>query len=251
MKRPSAGTRPAARGGAGAGARARGGRACSTSASAAAGPAPAPPRPRPTRRGALVALGGGALWAAGGRRAEGAEGPAGGGGGGGRPPPGGRLPIQTVKEVIKRDWAEGQYYVTGKLTPWVFAEDCYFREPTQTVVGKGSVERFSNALPKLFDGDSSRTDLISLTIQDEHTLVAKWRLEGALRLPGTPPFKPFTGTTVYKTNAKGYIARHVESWDIPTADAYFSVITGYGSKFTNSTAEPQWVGAPPAPPLPK
>ena len=180
-----------------------------------------------------------------------AAGAAGGGGGGGRPPPGGRLPIQTVKEVIKRDWAEGQYYVTGKLTPWVFAEDCYFREPTQTVVGKGSVERFSNALPKLFDGDSSRTDLISLTIQDEHTLVAKWRLEGALRLPGTPPFKPFTGTTVYKTNAKGYIARHVESWDIPTADAYFSVITGYGSKFTNSTAEPQWVGAPPAPPLPK
>ena len=61
-------------------------------------------------------------------------------------------------------------------------------------------------MPRQFDYENSQIDLISIDIQDAHTIQISFRLAGKF----TPLFlglklKPFTGSCVFKTNEKGLI----------------------------------------------
>lgn len=40
------------------------------------------------------------------------------------------MPIDELKDLIVKDFQENQYYITGKLTPEVFEDDCVFTDPT-------------------------------------------------------------------------------------------------------------------------
>ena len=178
---------------------------------------------------------------------------------------------------------------TGQITPSVFADDCVFVDPTTNVKGP---EKYSRAVASLFDPDASRADLISAEVRclstltwcpwlcvcpllsfaqhalsqvlDPHTLRFRWRFDATLRSPVRLKFKPYTGTTIYRTNADGLIAEHLETWcvasycipnavrprpswttlhhlfgcvrDISAADAFISALI------------PSF-GAPPAPPV--
>ncbi|EFJ46803.1 hypothetical protein VOLCADRAFT_92622 [Volvox carteri f. nagariensis] len=136
-------------------------------------------------------------------------------------------------DAIRRDFVERQYYVTGNLTPQLFAPDCVFKDPTVEVVG---VEPYVRALQALFDPSTSRADLISIRATAPSTVVLRWRLEGSLKLAGLK-IKPYTGTTVYTLSDDGKVIRHEETWDISTVDAFVSTFfPGFG--------------APPAPPVP-
>jgi hypothetical protein len=46
------------------------------------------------------------------------------------------------------------------------------------------VDKYTTAVAALFDPATSRADLISLEVQDPHTLKLRWRLEGKLQLGG-------------------------------------------------------------------
>lgn len=89
---------------------------------------------------------------------------------------------------------------------------------------------YSKAVASLFDSQQSRADLLSIETVNDHTIQLKWRLEGALNLPGKPRIKPYTGTTIYTTNAAGLIAMHQEEWDISALDAFVSIVwPGFGA----------------------
>ena len=49
-------------------------------------------------------------------------------------------------------------------------------------------------------------------VLDPHTLRFRWRFDATLRSPIRLKFKPYTGTTLYRTNADGLIAEHLETW---------------------------------------
>lgn len=143
------------------------------------------------------------------------------------------LSITELKDVVQKDFVQGQYYVTGKLSPEVYSSDCVFKDPTTTVKG---VQPYTTAVSKLFKPAKSQADLISLKVAGPDTLVLKWRLAATLNVPGSPAIKPYTGTTKYVTNKAGLICQHLEQWDISAFDAFVSVL------FPN-------FGAPAAPPV--
>jgi len=140
---------------------------------------------------------------------------------------------------------EGQYYVTGRLPPGLFKDDCVFIDPTTRVVG---AQKYATVVASLFDAAHSRADLLSIAPggrgpgadEDDspQTVVLRWRLEGRLALPGNPPVKAYTGTTTYSLDDGGAVVEQLERWDITAADAF-------ASSFLPSWA---WRGAPPAPP---
>lgn len=144
-----------------------------------------------------------------------------------------QLSISELKDVVEKDFVQNQYYVTGKLSPQVYASDCVFKDPTTNVKG---VQPYTSAVSKLFDPSKSRADLISLKISGPDSLVLQWRLAAVLNIPGSPAIKPYTGTTKYVTNQAGLVCQHLEQWDISAFDAFVSVL------FPN-------FGAPPAPPV--
>lgn len=116
--------------------------------------------------------------------------------------------------------------------PFAIAES-RARTYTHVCVQLAGPEKYSAALKVLFDPAASRADLLAISAPDDHTVVLRWRLEGALRLGGLR-IKPYTGTTVYTISDAGQVARHEETWDISTLDAFVS------------TFVPSF-GAPPAP----
>lgn len=135
--------------------------------------------------------------------------------------------------MVQRDFVQGQYYVTGKLSPEVYTSDCVFKDPTTIVKG---VQPYTTAVSKLFKPEKSQADLISLKVTGPDTLMLKWRLAATLNVLGSPAIKPYTGTTKYVTNKAGLICQHLEQWDISAFDAFVSVL------FPN-------FGAPAAPPV--
>lgn len=52
--------------------------------------------------------------------------------------------------------------MTGNLTRDIFTPDCVFADPTTRVVG---VDRYSDAVAKLFDKKASKADLISIKVR--------------------------------------------------------------------------------------
>lgn len=71
------------------------------------------------------------------------------------------LPIDDLKSIIVRDFQENQYYITGKLSPEVFEDDCVFTDPTTRVQG---TETYAKAVASLFDPKTSRADLIDISV---------------------------------------------------------------------------------------
>ncbi|KAK9864883.1 hypothetical protein WJX84_003686 [Apatococcus fuscideae] len=139
---------------------------------------------------------------------------------------------QDLIPQVQRDFQEGQYYITGRLTQDIFAPDCTFKDPTTNVKGP---QAYSKAVAALFDPERSRADLISIKALGTDAIELKWRFEAVLKFPTSPKIKPYTGTTIYHIS-NGLIDQHVETWDISALDAFISVFV------------PSY-GAPPAPPV--
>ncbi|CEL99516.1 unnamed protein product [Vitrella brassicaformis CCMP3155] len=130
-----------------------------------------------------------------------------------------KLDVRTVAETVRRDFLQGQYYVTGDLTPSIYAKDCIFIDPTVTVQG---VDTYVRAVRNLFDPATSQADLLGLEVLDDSHIRVEWRLGGSLKLPWKPVVKPYTGRTLYTLNDRGLIVRHEEEWDISAAQAFLS-----------------------------
>eukprot|EP00878_Enallax_costatus_P003264 GHUV01003467.1.p1 GENE.GHUV01003467.1~~GHUV01003467.1.p1 ORF type:complete len:135 (+),score=28.65 GHUV01003467.1:447-851(+) len=128
---------------------------------------------------------------------------------------------------------DSRYYVTGKLTPSLYDDQCTFKDPTTNVKG---VKPYTTAVASLFDPTVSKADLLSSKVSGPNSVTLRWRLEGKLKL-GNLSIKPYTGTTVYTVDEEsGLITKHTETWDISALDAFVSTLI------------PSF-GAPPAPPV--
>lgn len=144
--------------------------------------------------------------------------------------------VQLAVDALADAFERRQYYVTGDLPEGLFDDQCVFIDPTTRVVG---AKKYANVVAKLFDGAHSRADLLSIAPGVEpSTVELKWRLEGQLALPGNPPIKAYTGSTLYRLDPAGKVREQVESWDVSAFDAFAS----------SFLPKALWTGAPPAPP---
>jgi len=122
------------------------------------------------------------------------------------------------------DYVERQYYVTGRLTKQIYADDCFFDAPDPDMPVTG-LTKYVDAISNLFERKSSQVQLLCIETIDDKTILARWRLEGTLKLPWRPKVKPYTGVTVYHLNEQGLVQRHTELWSITAFDAFVSVST--------------------------
>lgn len=148
------------------------------------------------------------------------------------------LDLPTRLNILRDDYVKRQYFVTGRLSYSIYRDDCFFDGPDPDGRVRGT-QKFADAAAGLFDSRLSRVDLIDIYEQvddagGDMTVVAHWRLEGALMLPWRPRIKPYVGSTRFKFDADGLVMEHLESWEISVFDAFFSVIW-------------KQFGAPPAP----
>ena len=126
-------------------------------------------------------------------------------------------------EVVREDIEERQYYVTGRITPSVYADRCFFDSPDPDMPVR-TLSRYSDALHGLFDPKLSAIELLGLEKVDDRSFVARWRLSGALKLPWRPLIKPYLGVTLYELDADGLIASHNEQWSVSALEAFGSTL---------------------------
>jgi len=148
------------------------------------------------------------------------------------PPPGWRcegetclknkhLSIQETEQIIRNDWREDTnkgYYITGRLNTTIYRDDCLFDGPDPDMPVRG-LRKYLNAASQLFDQGKSRSELLSLEIQDD-LIVAKWRMNGILRLPWRPWIPEVTGTTTYHRDEDGLIYLHEETRDTSVVETF-------------------------------
>lgn len=132
------------------------------------------------------------------------------------------LPMEELKEMIRRDWREDTnkgYYINGRLNTAIYRDDCMFDGPDPDMPVRG-LRKYLNAASQLFDHASSTAKLLSLEIVNAHTIVARWEIEGVLHLPWHPKLPAWTGSTMYHFDENGLIRLHEESWDISVLRAF-------------------------------
>jgi Uncharacterized conserved protein (DUF2358) len=153
------------------------------------------------------------------------------------PPPGHRskfsceektlgLTTSQLVEAIRRDWREETgkgYYITGNLNTTIFRDDCLFAGPDPDMPVQG-LRKYLNAASQLFDRSKSCADLLSLDTSLDASgntvVVARWRMNGVLRLPWKPTLPEWTGSTTYHFDNKGLIYLHEETWDMSVWQAF-------------------------------
>lgn len=133
------------------------------------------------------------------------------------------LSMENRLRIIAEDFTVRQYYVTGRLSADIYAEDCLFDGPDPDVPVRG-LAKYTDATGNLFYRPKSRVDLLQIDVVDGEKIRAHWRLEGALNLPWKPQIKPYTGSTLYTFDERGLVVRHVEEWSISAFDAFVSTL---------------------------
>jgi Uncharacterized conserved protein (DUF2358) len=132
------------------------------------------------------------------------------------------LPVDLVMDALRRDWRTDTnkgYYVTGRLNATIYRDDCIFDGPDPDMPVRG-LRKYLNAASQLFDQGKSRCELLSLEALDDSTLLARWRMNGVLRLPWKPVLPLWTGTTYYYRDDRGLIYKHEETWDLTVLHAF-------------------------------
>ena len=157
------------------------------------------------------------------------------------------LSLTEMEDAIRHDWrvASGKgYYITGQLNTTIVRDDCLFDGPDPDMPVRG-LRKYLNAASQLFDRSKSRAELLSLETRrsvhqdvdgstaqaqqqlhpddndvSHHVIVARWRMQGVLRLPWKPTLPEWTGTTTYHLDEDGLIYWHEEEWDMSVGQAF-------------------------------
>lgn len=132
------------------------------------------------------------------------------------------LSAENVKDILARNLKDGQYFITGDLTPEIFDDGCVFKDPTNQTKG---LSRYVKALGLLFDASYSAVQLQDIRVTGPATIEADWRLGGYLRFPWHPRVEAFEGHTVYHLNSQGLIQLQDQTWSISGGKALVESFT--------------------------
>lgn len=112
------------------------------------------------------------------------------------------------------------YYITGRLSPSIYRNDCTFDGPDPDMPVRG-LRKYVAAASGLFDSSQSKAELRSVAVcRRRRAVVVRWRLGGALALPWKPLVPTFGGTTTYSVDGTGLISKHEEAWEIGAWEAF-------------------------------
>jgi hypothetical protein len=134
------------------------------------------------------------------------------------------LLLQDVAEVIRMDWRESSskgYYITGNLNPSVYRDDCLFDGPDPDMPVKG-LRKFRGAASQLFDRKKSTAELLDFKTEGD-VIIAKWKMNGVIRLPWKPRMPEVIGETTYYLDDDNLVYMHKETWDISAIEAFLKM----------------------------
>ena len=135
--------------------------------------------------------------------------------------------------TLTEDVRDRQYFVTGRLTEEIFADDCRFVDPTTDVVG---LSRYLTALAFLFDPARSSVQLLGELSSSELPsggleIVGRYRAQGYLRLPWNPKVAPYEGRIVWTVQGDdgspnaGLIVKQTQTWSVSGLEALRETFT--------------------------
>ncbi|CAM9824353.1 unnamed protein product [Phaeothamnion confervicola] len=128
--------------------------------------------------------------------------------------------------LIERGLGKYEWFVTGRCDASLFTDDFIFTDPSVSLKGLAA---YSQGVARLFDQETSRAEMISVTAADEATIVVVWRLEGRVNLPGKPRIKPYIVTTTYCRDGNGLIVSQQDEFDAPALEILLSsYLPGFG-----------------------
>ncbi|KAG1669127.1 hypothetical protein FOA52_002638 [Chlamydomonas sp. UWO 241] len=134
-------------------------------------------------------------------------------------PPGKRAVTGTeLVDILRRDFTERKYLVTGRLTKEWHATG------------------WAAAVSLLFDGDASRLKLTGDVVLGEGKRTVEftsWRQVDVFRLPGSPHTPVYTGKTMLTLDpVENLVVDHIETWDVDPDENTKSI------KFFDSSFDP-------------
>ncbi|KAJ3705420.1 hypothetical protein LUZ61_009125 [Rhynchospora tenuis] len=136
--------------------------------------------------------------------------------------------VEDVLEVIQDDYQRA-YFLTGKFTPDIYAEDCLFEDPTIKFRGRERYGQNLDLLVPFFDNPSLELEEIQKDLCIEtSSILASWKLRTYLKLPWRPLIS-IKGKTTYNLDQGYKIIRHSESWNISAIEA-IGQIFGFSSR---------------------
>jgi len=126
--------------------------------------------------------------------------------------------IDDVVAVLESDYKRS-YFLTGEFTRSIYAEDCWFIDPTIKFQGRDLYQRNLQLLVPFFVNPSLLLCGIEQGFKgDTKFIKAKWYLRTYLKLPWRPLIS-LEGSTIYDLDDDLKIAYHVESWNISAFEA--------------------------------
>ena len=102
-----------------------------------------------------------------------------------------KLPLPTLASVLNAELYEKEWFVTGNVNPIYFDDAFQFQDPDVKLTG---VEEYARGVSKIFDGSTSRAEIISSVVNStvEDTITVTWRLSGRVNIgPVGLPIKPY------------------------------------------------------------
>ena len=139
------------------------------------------------------------------------------------------LTSDALLDTLANDISVNQYFVTGKLTEEIFADDCRFIDPTTNVKG---LSRYLRALSTLFDPERSRVELVGeLRRTSRDVIEGDYVAEGYLKLPWKPKVPRYEGHIVWTVQPDdgspraGLIVEQRQTWSISGGEALMETFT--------------------------
>eukprot|EP00468_Gymnochlora_sp_CCMP2014_P007415 CAMPEP_0167758782 /NCGR_PEP_ID=MMETSP0110_2-20121227/10657_1 /TAXON_ID=629695 /ORGANISM="Gymnochlora sp., Strain CCMP2014" /LENGTH=157 /DNA_ID=CAMNT_0007645091 /DNA_START=269 /DNA_END=742 /DNA_ORIENTATION=+ len=122
--------------------------------------------------------------------------------------------MREIIETIKDDISNHQYLITGDLNEVIYAPNCEFKQPLQTIKGPGA---FKSKMATLWDQNKSKVELLEIAEEDPSHIVATWRISGVLKnfyLFGGGKLAPFIGRTKYTLDPQSNkVTYSFEEWE--------------------------------------
>eukprot|EP00884_Botryococcus_braunii_P021258 jgi/Botrbrau1/7816/Bobra.0159s0244.1 len=122
---------------------------------------------------------------------------------------------------IREDFELRAYFITGNICEGIYAEDCWFKDPTVSFTGLRKWQRNLQLLVPFLEGPSLELRSLSRSppsADGAPVLQAKWRLRTHLRLPWRPLID-ILGSTEFTLNQSNQVVKHVESWEVSGLEA--------------------------------